>query len=192
MKNLLNDIEVRPIYKPKLTRKVKVGIFFLGIFVLFLFAYRAFVKVNAWFNGHYFQFNQVMEVQFNQPIEIKERKVNVSQIVQVLNEVQPLENLTPIEEYICKKWGVYDCKTALAVARAESGMRENAININKNDTIDVGIFQINSVHFEQEGCSLKEVSDAYKNVDCAYGLWQVSNWSPWVAFLNGSFKNHIN
>jgi len=71
-------------------------------------------------------------------------------------------------------------------------MREGAFNANANGTIDVGIFQINSIHFNKEGCSLKEVSDAYKNVDCAYEIYKQSGWTPWTVFNTGSFKEHLN
>ena len=98
---------------------------------------------------------------------------------------------TPLKKYICDKFGVYDCKTALAVASAESGLREQAVHINNNNTIDVGIFQINSIHFKQEGCSLKEIIDQYKNVDCAYGIWKVQGWNPWVAFINGNYLGKL-
>ena len=95
------------------------------------------------------------------------------------------------EKYICDKWGIADCKIALAVAKAESGMREQAFNINTNNTVDIGIFQINSIHFNKEGCSLKEITDAYKNVDCAYQIYKASGWNAWSAFNNSSFKNNL-
>lgn len=197
MENLLkkeNKPIVRPfINKPKVvvSRKVKAGAIVLGILAIVALAYMTVMGVNNWFDKNYFQFNKPIEVKLNKPIEIKARKISVTQIIQVLNEIQPLENLTPIEKYICEKWGVYDCKTALAIAKAESGMREDAFHANTNNSIDVGIFQINSTHFKQPGCSLKEVSDMYKNVDCAYTIWKASGWNPWSVFNNGSFRNHI-
>ena len=149
-------------------------------------------SVNKWFNTHYFQFNQVVEVQLNKPIEVKERKITVTEVINILNEVEPLENLTPIEEYICEKWGVYECKVAIAVAKAE-GLNHppDGFNINTNNTIDVGYFRINSVHFGKEGCHLEDVIDPYGNVDCAYGIWEDQGWTPWVAYNNGNFKHHL-
>lgn len=198
MRNLLHKEEVKPIVRPferkpriTISRKVKAGAIVLGILVIVALAYMTVVGVNNWFDKHYFQFNKPIEVQLNAPIQVKERKISITQVIQVLNEVQPLENLTPIEKYICEKWGVYDCKTALAVAKAESGMREDAIGMNGGKSIDIGIFQINSVHFKRAGCSLKELVDAHKNVDCAYQIWKEQGWTPWSVFNNGSFKDHI-
>jgi len=84
-----------------------------------------------------------------------------------------------------------DCKIALGVAQAESGFREDAININDNGTIDVGIFQINSVHFKQEGCTLQDVVYQNKNVECAYKIFKASGWSAWTAWKSGSYLAEV-
>ncbi len=157
---------------------------------LVLLSARAFVLINRWYDKHYFQFNAPVTVVLQRPIEIKERVKEVIQITEIINELPSIENLAPIEQYICDKWGAYECKTAIAIARAESGMREEAVGINTNKTIDVGIFQINTVHFKKEGCALKDLVDAYKNVDCAYQIWEDQGWTPWVAYNTGNFTAH--
>ena len=141
--------------------------------------------VNSWFNTHYFVFSQPVKVAFFAPVEIKVRKPQVIEKKVILDYPEEID--TPIEKYICDKWGTYDCKTALAIFKAESGLREDAVGINTNNTIDVGIAQINSVHFKKVGCSLKELVDAYKNVDCAYSIWKVQGFNPWVAYNNGNY-----
>ena len=165
----------------KTQTKVLAGIF-ITIILLAGLLY-TFKIVNSWFNTHYFEFAQPVEVKLNQPIAIKERKPIVQKIVLDY----PDEIDTPIEKYIVEKFGVWDAKTALAIAKAESGFREEAIHINTNNTIDVGIFQINSVHFKKAGCSLKELVDQYKNVDCAYSIYKEQGFTPWVAFINKSY-----
>ena len=151
-----------------------------GLFYLF-------TLINAWFNTHYFEFKAPVAVNFYQPIAIRKRLPLIQRIVlQYPNEID-----TPIKKYICDIFGTYDCKTALAIVDAESGFREEAIHINTNNTIDVGLFQINSVHFKQEGCSLKEVVDQYKNVDCAYSIFKASGWTPWTTFNNNSYLNNL-
>ena len=114
---------------------------------------------------------------------------------------------TPIEQYICEKWGVYDCKLAIAVAKAEGLIYKDgelvvdAVNINTNNTIDIGIFQINTVHFKKAECKLKDMVDPYKNVDCAYNIWDGADkvmgnkkggFGAWVAFNTGRYANHYN
>lgn len=102
-------------------------------------------------------------------------------------EGEKIEFETDIEKYICEKFGE-DCLTAIAVARAESGMRKDALNSNDGSprNVDVGIFQINlKYHEKREGCSLAELTDQYKNVDCAYTIYKEQGFEPWVAFQRG-------
>ena len=178
--------------KSRIPLKVRVGFRATIIIILLTLIVKGIIGVNTWFDTNYFQFNRVLTLIWKPPVEIKERKFEVTEIINIVNQIPNLENLEPIEQYICEKWGVYDCKVALAVTRAESGMREEAFNTyNFNGSLDVGIFQLNSVHFDKPGCSLKEVVDQYKNVDCAYQIYEDQGWSPWVVFNSGSFKDHI-
>lgn len=165
----------------------------VGLILAFaIFAIGSAKVVSGWFDTHQIVFNQVIDVQLNKPVEIQERKVNSQAVIQVVQEIPELEGLTdPTEHYICETFGPYDCKTAIAIARAESRMREDAVNVNTNGTVDLGIFQVNSVHFDREGCSIQELVFARQNVDCAYQIYQEQGWSPWVAFKNGNFRNHI-
>lgn len=174
--------------------KHKVRLIIIGLIIFFttllIGTYETTKAVNSFFNERYLKFNKVISVTLKYPFEIKAReKAKVVEKKIILD--YPDEIDTPIEQYICEKFGAYDCKTALAVFKAESGLREDAVNINTNGTIDVGIAQINSVHFKKPGCSLKEIADMYKNVDCAYTIWKASGWSPWVAFNKGSYLSHL-
>lgn len=149
--------------------------------------------ITAWFDRNTLEFNKVVEVKFNKPIEVKERQIEVSQVVKVMETIPHPDDLeTDVEKYIYEVFGIEDYKIALAIARSESGLREDALNTyNSNGTIDVGIFQINSVHFTKDGCSLKEVATMKGNVDCAYQIYQASGWTPWVVFNNGAFKDKL-
>ena len=173
--------------------RLKIAIVALITFCIIAAVYVTVVRINDWFEGHKFQFNKPVEVTLNAPIEILEREAQIKEIVKVVEELPSLDNLTPIEDYICEKWGVFDCRVALAVSKAENGTRQpDRFHVNTNGTIDVGIFQINSVHFDnREGCSLAEIVDEYKNVDCAYQMWLEQGWTPWVAFTNGNFKSNL-
>lgn len=94
------------------------------------------------------------------------------------------------EEYICSfDW---DCKTALAVATAESGMRCDAQNINKGtNSLDLGLFQINSVHL-RKGWKVAELLDCTTNINRAYEIYKGSGWQAWSAYKNQSYKRHLN
>jgi hypothetical protein len=177
MKKALTNIIAKVNEHSKLIISVLVAI------LAILFGSITLVKTNEFFDKNYLQFNQIIKVVFQKPIEIKKRVPIIQKIVLDY----PKEIDTPLKKYICDKFGPYDCKTALAIADAESGFQEQVVHINTNNTIDVGIFQINEVHFKQAGCSLKEIVDAYKNVDCAFGIFQGSGWGPWTTYTNGSY-----
>jgi hypothetical protein len=81
-----------------------------------------------------------------------------------------------IQKYICtKKW---DCKTAVAVAIAESGLNPDAVSY----TNDYGIFQLNN----------KPITDWKENIDEAYKMYERRGWQPWVAYNTGRHKQYLN
>ena len=163
----------------------------VGIVICLIFLYVAGNIVEnclLWISSKDFTKHKVVKIELNWPITWTNRKVKVIELIHSLPEIK---NLTPIQKYICDKFGTWNCQIALAVARAESGFRAEAFNINNNNTIDVGIFQINSVHFKQPGCSLSEVIDPYKNVDCAYSIWQSSGWGAWSTVNNNSYLQFV-
>jgi len=67
--------------------------------------------------------------------------------------------------------------TMIRIAKCESGLREEAVNKNRNGTIDGGVFQINSVHKQK----LSNVFDFRFNIDYAYKLFLAQGFSPWNA-----------
>lgn len=67
--------------------------------------------------------------------------------------------------------------TMIRIARCESGLREEAVNKNRNGTIDGGVFQINSVHKQK----LSNVFDFRFNIDYAYKLFLSQGFGPWSA-----------
>lgn len=165
----------------------------IGVFIIACGLMYAILKgVNTWFGTHELVFNKPMVVTFSKPIEIKTREVPTKEIVRVMEEIpNPKDLETDTEKYIYEKFGIEDYKIAIAIAKSESGLREGAFNINTNGTIDIGVFQINSVHFTKEFCTLKDVSTMKGNVDCAYELYKASGWNPWVAFQNGNFISKL-
>ena len=137
---------------------------------------------------------RVCEYQF--PVWVEKRE---AEVVTVFADEKELKKAVDesgnieVASYICEKFGPAYCVTALAVAKAESGMREDALNINTNGTIDLGIFQINSIHYKKDGCKLKDVVTAERNIDCAYSIWlsHGKSFSPWVAYNNGNYLAHL-
>lgn len=183
--NTINQISKH--WQVKLVVWLAISILVIGSVFALLMA------ISKWFDAHEIKFNQVFNLQIQAPVTIKDRQVEIRQIVQVVNQIpNPVDLKTDTEKYIYEKFGLENYKLAIAIARAESGLREDAININSNNTIDVGIFQINQVNFKKPGCSLKEVSTMKGNVDCAYSMFQAQGFQPWVAFKTGAFIDKLN
>lgn len=95
------------------------------------------------------------------------------------------EGENSIEEIISRMFPE-DPKTALAIAKAESGMRADAKNINRNGSNDVGIFQINSIH----GHSIEERLDPIENIRMAREIYERRGWEAWSAYNNQKYLQY--
>ena len=87
--------------------------------------------------------------------------------------------------------------TAVAVGMGESSCRPNAQNANgptkgcPNGSVDRGLWQINSCWHPSVSKSC--AYDAQCNANAAYRISaKGSNFKPWVAYTNGSYRNHVN
>ena len=82
-----------------------------------------------------------------------------------------------IVQYIrCKDW---PDEEALAIAKCESGLKVDAINLNKGHSLDRGIFQINQKFHPEvtNECAF----NAKCNIDAAYNIWKKNgNFNQWV------------
>jgi len=88
--------------------------------------------------------------------------------------------------YIEKKFGK-DARIALAIVSAESSWNEEAVNKNKNGSIDVGLFQVNSIH----GYDIEDLKDPFYNIDIAYKIFKRDSWKAWATYNNGRYKNFL-
>ena len=162
----------------------------LGIFLVILL-WVGFTSIFSYLNTHTFT-KQAMVIppSFHWPLRI-EKKEEPKVVEKIVIPEYTAEIDTPIKKYVCDKFGVMDCKIALGVIQAESGFNDQAWNVNDNGSIDVGLWQINSIHFKQPGCSLKEVIDPIDATNCAYSIWKASGWNVWSSVNNGSYLAQI-
>jgi hypothetical protein len=190
MKNILHPLNIKN--SRKIRKSWRVIIAAIIALLATAGAVAGLITVNKFFDSHYFIFNPPVVVKFQRPIELKTRKIPEPQVIQIVVNY-PGSIDTPIKKYICDTFTTYNCNIALAVANAE-GLNHPAdgFNINDNGTIDVGIFRINSVHFNRPGCELKNITDAYKNIDCAYSIFKEQGWTPWTSVKNGSYLKFLN
>lgn len=152
------------------------------------------ISYNKWSQTHEWQKPYVFSFNVRPVVKKIEPKEVLSPIsVEAINPLP--KDLDSIEQKICNRWGVYECKTAIAVFRCESGLRPEEVNW---DSKDVGIAQINWPIWEKPvkekfGYTLKDMFDADKNLDVALWIYDrdgngAGSYEPWVAFNTGKFK----
>jgi hypothetical protein len=97
-----------------------------------------------------------------------------------------------VEQYICEVFGNFNCQVALAIMEAESGGNPEAWNANTNGTLDVGLWQINSINWKTCDMTMSELLDPYNSTDCAKIIYdRAGGWTPWVVYNNGWFRNKL-
>ena len=150
--------------------------------------YASVVAVNGWFETHRLVFASPVVLTLNKPIRVEGKEPEV--IIQPFIVSYPGEVDTPIKQYICDKFGPYDCKVALAIVDAESNFNELAIGIN-GTSVDLGCWQIN-FPTHKGTISPKDAFDCKKSTDWAYEKYKRDgNFNAWVTFTKGTFKNHL-
>lgn len=147
-------------------------------------------KLARWFDYNTLRVQSPIAVKTQKVVVITKRENKVIIVKPENQKAISKAKDKDLAEYICSKG--WNCEVAVALATAESGMREGSVNLNQGHSLDVGIYQINlTYHGHRKGCSLKELSDKYKNVDCAYSIYLEQGFEPWVAYTNGMYLAHL-
>jgi len=84
-----------------------------------------------------------------------------------------------IEEHICLATNGENCDVLVNLAMCESSMNKDAWHINTNNTLDVGLFQINSVH---KDISILEKFDVYASARWANEKIKQGKGRIWVCW----------
>lgn len=175
------------IIKKRFSNKVKAHIV-LGI-VLLSFTFYSFYKINQFFETHKFVFQSPITIHTQTPLYIAARIIQVVKAEYIVDE--HISPLTSDQQYACDKFGK-DCNTAIAIMRAESNSNHNAYNINKDESVDLGCFQINTIHLKNIDTTNINLLNCKDNIDVAYKIYsQQHNFSAWSAFNNGSYKKYL-
>ncbi len=99
-----------------------------------------------------------------------------------------------VRSYIMDKFGK-DGKVAVAVATAESGLTCKRYQdwLNKNKTVDHGVFQINSVHLARVQGNAEKLLDCKTNINVAYDIYseQGQSFNAWVAYKNKAYLKYL-
>ena len=175
--------------------KVKISVAFGGFVVMTISLFAAFVAVSNWFDEHEVIFQRVIEVKTQSPIRIEKREM-VSPIVVYKTVEEMVQDSPDVKraKRIVELWGGKNAAKALAVAKAESGFDCNRFNVNSNNTVDLSIFQVNSLWMKNY--PLEEIANCDRNIEIAYEIWDradgvVGNgegdFTPWVAYQNEGY-----
>lgn len=100
-------------------------------------------------------------------------------------------SLNSDQEYVIGLIKLYfgnDWKIAYAVARAESGLRCNAVGDTGLNPSSYGVFQIRAFTTRPP---VEDLLDCEKNVAYAAQMQKWQGWSPWSAYTNGSYLNFL-
>lgn len=85
-----------------------------------------------------------------------------------------------------------DAEVMYAVAACESGLREKAYNTyNRNKTVDIGILQVNSIHWNKPGCDPETLLTAEGNIKCAKGIYETQGKTAWSCYNSEAFKKFL-
>jgi len=98
----------------------------------------------------------------------------------VLVPIKPIELEMTIEEHICNATGGENCEILINLAKCESSLNKDAYHVNTNGTVDLGLFQWNSVHYSKSDMSAVCALDVYcsaratnKEIKKGHGNWWV-------------------
>ena len=81
-----------------------------------------------------------------------------------------------------------EIKPMFYIASMESGLNPSALNYNRNGTVDIGLFQINSIWQKRCHVSSVELYDVTENIRCALIVLRNQGLSAWVTW-NELLKN---
>jgi hypothetical protein len=122
--------------------------------------------------------------------EAKKIEIKVEQVQEVAEEpssIKPEEPATT-EQLIRNIFGE-EANVAIAIAEAESGLRAEAVNTNRNGSIDRGLFQINSIHCKKFDCT--RLFEREYNIEAAKQIKEGSGWTAWSTYKSGKYRKYL-
>lgn len=71
--------------------------------------------------------------------------------------------------------------TMLCVARFESAFNPKAVNVNNNESVDIGLYQINDKWWGDH-CDIDQLFDPIYNIECAKLIYNKRGFDAWIAY----------
>lgn len=78
----------------------------------------------------------------------------------------------------------------VCTAKYESSFYTKASNRNSNGSVDRGLFQINSIHLGDSGCtrSASALYDPATNARCAHEIWRSQGLNAWYGYQHHRYE----
>lgn len=146
-------------------------------------------RAVKWHDGHEIHGRAPISVHLQLPVFTTLRKLVTFNTVADANN----SPLSPDQQYLCNKFAA-DCKIALAIQRAENGSGKcDIINwSNKNESLDIGFMQINTLYIDKNVFKPSQLFDCRQNIDAAYQIYQSwHGFGAWSTFNNGAYKKYL-
>lgn len=147
---------------------------------------------TGYFFSHYqLQFFSPVKIGFQKPVKISKRETVININTTVVKASENVSPLTDDQQFACNLFGK-DCAIALAIMRAESHYRHDALNINSNGTADIGCFQINTIHLAKIDTSNLNLFNCQDSAKAAYAIYkQQKGFGAWVTYTSGIYKQYL-
>ena len=126
----------------------------------------------AMYLGFYGKLSEPIHIISPIPVNAYSMDVPTRHVVTLADAKTQEVSIAIIKKIWRKNWVV-----GVAIAKCESGLRQDAVNHNTDGTYDVGIFQINQVH----AISQKNLENPYANAGYAYSLYIEQGTNPWYS-----------
>jgi len=156
-------------------------------------------QVNKFFETHRIVFQSPVRVRIQTPVYVARREKPAPEI----REVQAAQHTSPLtaeQQYLCDKFGP-NCKTMLAIQRAENKSGScDAINwSNKDQSLDIGYLQINTLWINKQIFKPAQLFDCKTNIDAGYEIFKrwggekdpAKGFGAWTTFNNGDYKKYL-
>ncbi len=110
-------------------------------------------------------------------VEAVEETSSTKTVVVVVEEKPTAPTNKPIKEKICEVFGD-ECENAWKIVSEceNKSLDPSLVHKNSNGTVDVGLFQINSIH----GYSEEYLKNIDNNIRVAYRIFKMGGWSQWA------------
>lgn len=192
---MTNDYFVQPLRKQKQQRRKIFATFLLLLICLFIFKgllswFIDTKKSEAKYRKLYNEQQTEIKALKNEVEQLKNQNTDLNTKLEVKVESAKTHNLSEqakvvLRNSICQSFGKDNCQAILKIQSCENGrMDPSRINVNTNRSIDVGLFQINSIHRTQVEALFGEpfelaMMDPFKNIKYAQGLFKQQGFGPW-------------